>query len=178
MNVNEVSNKNNLEIPISCTRMYHVVQCPPAHPPPSHVSKLKQSVYYEIKAVGEFGIEVITKLLNDIYNSGYIPDDLLKYIFIELPKKPGEIDCVLHIFSLFGHVNNILMQIILRRIRNKIKPEIGVEQRGFVDRKGMNNAIYILNTSSESMTDMNRDMYMCLTGYMKAFDVVRREEII
>lgn len=29
----------------------------------------------EIKAVGEFGTELITTLLNGINNSGYVPDD-------------------------------------------------------------------------------------------------------
>ncbi|CAG5114715.1 unnamed protein product, partial [Candidula unifasciata] len=32
----------------------------------------------EIEALGDFGIKIITKLLNDIYNSGYIPNDRLK----------------------------------------------------------------------------------------------------
>ena len=40
-----------------------------------------------IKSIGDFGIEKLTKMLNDIYESGNIPADLSRSIFIALPKK-------------------------------------------------------------------------------------------
>ena len=36
----------------------------------------------ELDALGDYDIEVIIKILNDIYNSGYIPSDLLQSIFM------------------------------------------------------------------------------------------------
>ena len=47
----------------------------------------------ELEALGDIGIKVIQKFLNDIYDSGYIPDNLLKSNFIVLPKKSGAKDC-------------------------------------------------------------------------------------
>lgn len=51
------------------------------------VSNASTKLYLEIKAVSELGIDMITKLLNYIYIGEYIPDDLVKSTFIELPKK-------------------------------------------------------------------------------------------
>ena len=42
-----------------------------------------------IKALDDFGIEKLTIMANEIYDTGKIPQDLSKSIFIALPKKPG-----------------------------------------------------------------------------------------
>ena len=42
-----------------------------------------------IESLDEFGIDMLTDFLNAIYDSGEIPSDLSKSIFIALPKKPG-----------------------------------------------------------------------------------------
>ena len=43
-----------------------------------------------IESLDEFGIDMLTDFLNAIYNdTGDIPSDLSKSIFIALPKKPG-----------------------------------------------------------------------------------------
>ncbi|XP_042884442.1 uncharacterized protein LOC122261026 [Penaeus japonicus] len=45
-----------------------------------------------IKALDEFGIDKMTEIINEIYDSGEIPEELSKSIFIALPKKPGAIE--------------------------------------------------------------------------------------
>ena len=40
-----------------------------------------------LEALEEFGVDQITKFLNNIYDTGEIPEDLSKSIFITLPKK-------------------------------------------------------------------------------------------
>ena len=49
-----------------------------------------------IKALDDFGIEKHTIMANEIYDTGTIPQDLSKSIFIALPKKPGTLECELH----------------------------------------------------------------------------------
>ncbi|GFO10321.1 hypothetical protein PoB_003682600 [Plakobranchus ocellatus] len=44
-----------------------------------------------IEALEDFGIGKVTHLLNEIYDTGQIPTDLTKSIFIALPKKPGHV---------------------------------------------------------------------------------------
>ena len=49
-----------------------------------------------LQALGNFGIEKLTELCNDMYKSAYIPEDLRTSIFIALPKKPGATECSDH----------------------------------------------------------------------------------
>ena len=102
-----------------------------------------------------------------------------KSIFIAPPKKPGATECELHrTISLMSHTTKILLRIIMKRTRNKIKPEIDATQCGFVEGKGTVNAIFILRTIIEKALQVNKDLYLCFNDYTKAFDKVKHEEII
>ncbi|GFO05641.1 RNA-directed DNA polymerase from mobile element jockey-like [Plakobranchus ocellatus] len=132
-----------------------------------------------IEVLEDFGIGRVTHLLNEINDTGQIPTDLSKSIFIALPKKPGATECELHrTISLMSHITKILLKIIMLRVRNKIKPEIAEEQRGFVEDKGASNAIYILRTLIERALEIQKDVYLCFIDYTKAFDRVCHDEII
>ena len=65
-----------------------------------------------MEALEEFGVDEITENLNNIYESGQIPEDLSKSIFIALPEKAGAIECQLHrTISLMSHLTKILLRI-------------------------------------------------------------------
>ena len=92
-----------------------------------------------IEDLEEYEIEKVTTLLNEIYDTGQIPIDMSRSIFIALPKKPGATDCELHrTISLMSHVTKLLLSIIMMRVRNKRNPEIAEEQCGFCGRKRNN----------------------------------------
>ena len=98
-----------------------------------------------IESLDEFGMDMLTDFLNAIYDSGEMPSDLSKSIFIALPKKPGATECESHrTISLMNHITKILLTIMMARTRNKITPEITEEQCGFVKDKGTRNAIYMI----------------------------------
>ena len=131
-----------------------------------------------IEALEKYGIEKVTTLLNEIYDTGQIPVDMSRSIFIALPKKPGATDCELHrTISLMSDVTKLLLRIIMMRVRNKINPEIA-EQCVFVEGKGTTNAIFILRTLIERALEIPKDVYLCFIDYTKAFDRVRHDEII
>ncbi|GFN88930.1 transposon tx1 uncharacterized 149 kda protein [Plakobranchus ocellatus] len=48
-----------------------------------------------IEALGDYGVDKVTILLNEIYDTGQIPTDMSRSIFIALPKKPGATECAL-----------------------------------------------------------------------------------
>ena len=80
--------------------------------------------------------------MNEVYDSGEIPEELSKSIYIAIPKKPGAIDCELHrTISLMSQVIKIILKIVMSRARSKIKAEIGDEQSGFVEDAGTRNAV-------------------------------------
>ncbi|GFR99132.1 endonuclease-reverse transcriptase [Elysia marginata] len=133
----------------------------------------------QIEALEEFGITIITDLLNEIYDTGQIPTDMLKSIFIAIPKKAGATESELHrTISLMSHVTKILLRVVMMRVRNKIGQEIAEKQCGFVERKGTTNAIYMLRALIERALEVQKDVYLCFIDYTKAFDRVRHTEIL
>ena len=61
-----------------------------------------------IKLLEDFGTEKLTELFNEVYDSGHIPDDLLKSVYTTLPKKPKATKCEEHrTISLMPHVMKI-----------------------------------------------------------------------
>ncbi|GFO14237.1 endonuclease-reverse transcriptase [Plakobranchus ocellatus] len=82
-----------------------------------------------IKALDNLKLDLTTKLLNAIYDSGTIPKDLCEFVFIELPKTPGATECELHrTISLMSHFTKILLCALMHRMRKSLKPEISPKQ--------------------------------------------------
>ena len=110
----------------------------------------------------DIGINVLTKLLNCIYDSGTIPKDMLKSVFIALPKIPGATECELHrTISLMSHFTKVLLRVLMNRMRKSLRPEISKTQFGFVPDKGTRNAIFTLSMIIERCIEVNKDLYMC-----------------
>jgi len=131
-----------------------------------------------IDALEDYGVDKLTKVINNIYDDGKFPEDLSKSIFIALPKKPGAVDCDKHrTISLMSHVTKIILRILLMRARSRITPEIGIEQFGFVADSGTRNAIFVLRNITERAVEMQKDVFMCFIDYTKAFDKVRHEDL-
>ena len=76
-------------------------------------------VYTEmIKALEEEGIELLWKLISQVYETGVFPKEMLKSIFVALPKVPGTLDCSSHrTISLMSHTLKLILKIVLQRIR-------------------------------------------------------------
>ncbi|ELT98390.1 hypothetical protein CAPTEDRAFT_77922, partial [Capitella teleta] len=127
-------------------------------------------------AFEHLGVLKLTNILNNfkIYDTGNIPEDPLKSVFIALPKKPGANECnQRRTISLMSHITKILLRTIMIRNRNIIKQEVAEEQCGFVESKGTKNAIYILRMLSERAIEMQNDLYLCFIDY--TFDTINHE---
>src|SRR6187401_399588 len=94
----------------------------------------------------EEGTETVTRLINMIYKSGYIPQDFRKGIFVHLPKVAKAQDCSdYRTIALISHASKILLQLIKRRITPIIERQLlGDSQMGFRKGNGTRDAIYQL----------------------------------
>ncbi|GFO43225.1 RNA-directed DNA polymerase from mobile element jockey-like [Plakobranchus ocellatus] len=78
-----------------------------------------------IKALDNLGIDLTTKLLNATYDSGTIPEDLWKPVFIVLPETTGATECELHrTISFMRHFRKILLRVLIHRMRKSLRREI------------------------------------------------------
>ena len=132
-----------------------------------------------IEAGGDIAIEKITKLANNIYNTGHIPDIMKKSTFIVIPKKAGTTDCSKHrTISIMSQVGKIILRVIMNRIRNKIQIDSDKEQFGFKSGKGTRNAIFSLRVLLERAIEKQKNVFMCFVDFQKAFDTIRHEDLM
>ena len=130
----------------------------------------------ELSALEDFGIEQLISIMNEVCDTGCIPNYLLKSVFIASPKRSGTIECQNHrTISLMSHATKLLMRIIMMRIQNKIKPEIAPEQCGFVEGKVLQRQYIFI---SERALKMQNELYLCFIDCTKAFDCVKHQERI
>ncbi|GFS11224.1 endonuclease-reverse transcriptase [Elysia marginata] len=128
-----------------------------------------------LKALGDFGIEVLTDLCNCMYSTAYIPEGLKTSVFILLPKKPKATDCSdYRTISLMCH---ILKFIIMRRMSQKIESEISDRQTGFRKNSGTREAIFSLEVTAERYLEVHKEIFACFIDYSKAFDSVKHEQL-
>ena len=119
----------------------------------------------------EFGEQALTELYNDIYETGYIPQDLLKSVYITLSKKSKATECSDHrTISLMPHITKIFLKIILKRMRKKVDNEVGEEQFGFRAGSGTREGIFCMNTIAQKHIQIQKELYACFIDYSKAFD--------
>ncbi|GFO04381.1 endonuclease-reverse transcriptase [Plakobranchus ocellatus] len=130
------------------------------------------------KALDNLGIDLTAKLLNAIYDSGKIPEDICKSVVIVLPKTPRATEFELHrTISLMSHFTKILLRVLMPRMRKSIRPEISPKQFGFMPDKGTRNAIFTLSMLMKRCIEMQKDIHLCFIDYSKAFDKVRHVEL-
>ena len=144
-----------------------------------------------LQGMGDKGIEIMTSLINKIYNSGYIPEDFRKSIFVPIPKVSRAQECSdFRTIALISHASKVLLHLIKRRITPIIERQLGESQMGFRKGKGTKDAIFQLRTICDRITQMNiekniqgkkttkrKKLYLCFVDYQKAFDRVRHDKL-
>jgi len=106
-------------------------------------------------------VDVLWSLFKNISETDQIPTEMLKSVFIVIPKISNTLDCENHrTISLMAHTLKLFLKIILRRIRRKILPQIPTYQYGFMPNRGTRNAIVVLRLLCERSMNTNR-MFFC-----------------
>ena len=66
----------------------------------------------------------------------------------------------------------------MRRVRNKLLPEISKEQFGFKRDCGTRNTIFVFRILGERSIEMQTDLHIAFIDYEKAFDRVKHETLM
>ena len=132
-----------------------------------------------LQTLGENGIQVITRLINKIYNTGIIPDDFLTNVFITIPKVSRAQDCSdFRTISLISHTSKILLHLINNRITPIIERHLSDSQMGFRKGRGTRDAIFQFRTITERAIHVNKKVFACFVDYQKAFDRINHEKLL
>jgi exonuclease III len=148
-----------------------------------------------LQSMGEKGIEIMTRLINKIYKSGYIPEEFRKSIFVPIPKiNRAQNCCDYRTIALISHASKVLLHLIKRRITPIIERQLGESQMGFRKGKGTRDAIFQLRMISERVAQMTtgkeilnektgkkvkkwKKLFLCFVDYQKAFDRVKHDKL-
>lgn len=144
-----------------------------------------------LQCMGEKGLEIMVKLINKIYKSGYIPEDFRKSIFIPIPKVARAQECSdYRTIALISHASKVLLHLIKRRITPIIESQLGESQMGFRKGKGTKDAIFQLRLINERIQQMDvvkkkdnknvtkaKKLFLCFVDYQKAFDRVKHDKL-
>ena len=118
-------------------------------------------------------------MYNEIYETGIFPEELLKSVFITLPKQPRATDCLnFRTISLMPHTLKIFLKIIQDRIGKIIDKEVGPTQFGFRPGSGTREGIFCYNILAQKHLEVDQELYTCFIDYSKAFDRVHHDQLI
>ena len=85
-----------------------------------------------LKLLGEGGLKIMKKLINNIYETVEWPKDFIEVTVIALKKKSQATKCSdHHTIILIAHTAQIVAKILRRRIEKKIEDVLGEDQFGF-----------------------------------------------
>ena len=116
-----------------------------------------------LQLLEEFGVEKMTELFNDIYVTGHIPEELLKSVYITLPKKARATECADHrTISLMPHILKVFLKVIQEKINHNINKEVGSNQFGSRAGSGTRESLFCFNTIAQKHVEINEDLYTCI----------------
>ena len=132
-----------------------------------------------IKASGDEGVEVYHKLCTKIRKSEQWPSDWKRAIFITLPKKGDLLMCSNYrTISLISHASKIILNVLLKRMENKLEEEVSNTQAGFRKNRGTRDHIFNLRMIIQKYREINASLHTCFIDYSKAFDCVNHEQML
>ena len=79
--------------------------------------------------------------------------------------------------SLISHASKILLNVLLKRIENKLEEEVSNTQAGFRKNRGTRDHIFNLRMIIQKYREVNASLHMCFIDYSKAFDCVNHEHM-
>ena len=113
-----------------------------------------------IKASGDEGVEVYHKLCTKIWKSEQCPSDWKRAIFITLPKKGDLLMCSNYrTISLISHASKILLNVLLKRMENKLEEEVSNAQAGFRKNRGTRDRIFNLRMIIQKYREINASLH-------------------
>lgn len=110
-----------------------------------------------LKLLEDGYVDALSRLFNQIYDSGALPDDWLRSTFITLPKKAKANKCSEYrTISLMSHVLKVFLTIIHNsiRVRAQCDDQLGESQFGFRSGMGTREALFALNVLVQKCRDM------------------------
>ena len=127
----------------------------------------------QVQAGGEDVITALTTICNKIWQTEEWPTPWIQSLVITLPKKGNLQQCQNYrTISFIIHPSNVMMKIILNRLKPQAVKIIAEEQAGCRARRSTTEQIFNLRILCEKFLQHQQDLYHVFIDFKKAFDRV------
>lgn len=131
-----------------------------------------------LKAMGEVGLEKLTTIMNNIWQSETVPGDWKRGIIVRIPKKGNLSECSnWRGITLLSVPGKILSNIIYGRIKDEAQAAMREEQAGFRKDRGCSDHIFVLRHIIEQCEEWQKSLVLNFVDFQKAFDSIHRESM-
>ena len=131
-----------------------------------------------VKAGGEDMISVLLIICNKIWQTGEWPTQWTQSLVITLPKKANLQRCQNYCtISLISHPSQVMLEILLNRLKPEAEKIIAEEQAGFRPGRSTTKQIFNLRILCERYLQHQQDLYHVFIDFKKAFDRVWHEAL-
>lgn len=130
-----------------------------------------------IRGSGDVGVEVITRICNEVLDGKKMPEDWLSSVLVPLYKGKGDVrECGSYRgVKLLEHAMKVLERVVEKRLRATV--QVDDMQCGFMPGKGTTDAIFMVRMLQEKYARKKKKLYYCFVDLEKAFDRVPRRVI-
>ena len=101
------------------------------------------------------------------------PQDWKRSVFIPIPKKDSDKECSNYCtIVLISHTSKVMLKILQVRLQQYVNQELPDVQAGFRKGRGTRDQIANICWIIEKAREFQKNIYVCLIDYTKAFDCV------
>ena len=106
------------------------------------------------------------------------PQDWERSVFIPIPRKGNTKECSNYCtIALISHASKVNLKILQARFQQYMNCELPDVQAGFRKGRGSRNQITTIGWIIEKAREFQKNIYLCLIGYVKAFDCVDHNKL-
>ena len=118
----------------------------------------------------------LTKIFDQAYKSGKVPDEWGQAIICPIYKNKGDrLKCENYRgISLLNHATKVYEYILERKLRDLVEEKLGPWQHGFRSNRSTKDMIFTLRRIADKHWEFNRPLYIAFIDLEKAFDRVPR----
>ena len=131
-----------------------------------------------LQADSELTTDILSDLMNVIWEEETLPRDWQQGLIVKLPKKGDLSNCDnWRGITLLSVPSKVFCKILLQRIEGEIDKKLREEQAGFRRNRGCIDQIFALRNILEQCTEYNEQIHLNFIDFKKAFDSLHREAI-
>ena len=131
-----------------------------------------------LKAEDQATPEALCQILQEIWNTGNIPQSWKTGTIVKIPKKGDLSNCSnWRGITLLSLTSKIFTRIILQRLTKAVDERLRQEQAGFRKGRSCIDHIFTLRQILEQTHEWNSQLYIAFIDFEKAFDSLHRESL-